>query len=251
MTGTRRFSDKTVVITGGGAGIGLAIARRFLGEGARVAVLDINAGDARGALEEEYGSRLLAVDGDCTEQETIFAFHKRTVDIYGPVDILINNVGQSGRERSAPFHESDEAVWRFVLEVSLLSAMRMSRLVAPVMRERGGRIVNMSSDAAFAGDAGLVDYASAKMGVVGFTRALARELAPHSVTVNAVAPGAIRTRAHDSVPAEVIERIISNTPAGFVGEPDDVAATVAFLASEEARFITGQTLLIDGGRWMI
>ena len=251
MTGTRRFSDKTVVVTGGGAGIGLAIARRFLGEGARVAVLDINAGDARGALEEEHGSRLLAVDGDCTEQETIFAFHKRTVDIYGPVDILINNVGQSGRARSAPFHESDEAVWRFVLEVSLLSAMRMSRLVTPVMRERGGRIVNMSSDAAFAGDAGLVDYASAKMGVVGFTRALARELAPHSVTVNAVAPGAIRTRAHDSVPAEVIERIISNTPAGFVGEPDDVAATVAFLASEEARFITGQTLLIDGGRWMI
>ncbi|MEO4044050.1 SDR family NAD(P)-dependent oxidoreductase [Hoeflea sp. CAU 1731] len=251
MTGTRRFSDKTVVVTGGGAGIGLAIARRFLGEGARVAVLDINAGDARAALAEEYGSRLLAVDGDCTEHETSFAFHNRTVDIHGPVDILINNVGQSGRERSAPFHESDEAVWRFVLEVSLLSAMRMSRLVAPAMRERGGRIVNMSSDAAFAGDAGLVDYASAKMGVVGFTRALARELASFSVTVNAVAPGAIRTRAHDSVPAEVIERIISNTPAGFAGEPDDVAATVAFLASEEARFITGQTLLIDGGRWMI
>ncbi len=251
MTGMRRFSDKTVVVTGGGAGIGLGIARRFLGEGARVAVLDIDAGDSRGTLSEEHGSRLLTVDGDCTDQETISAFHQRTVDIYGPVDILINNVGQSGRERSAPFHESDEVVWRFVLEVSLLSAMRMSRLVAPMMRERGGRIVNMSSDAAFAGDAGLVDYASAKMGVVGFTRALARELAPHSVTVNAVAPGAIRTRAHDSVPAEVIERIISNTPAGFVGEPDDVAATVAFLASEEARFITGQTLLIDGGRWMI
>jgi NAD(P)-dependent dehydrogenase (short-subunit alcohol dehydrogenase family) len=129
--------------------------------------------------------------------------------------------------------------------------MRMSRLCVPAMRERGGHIVNMSSDAAFVGDAGLTDYAAAKMGIIGFTRALARELAAHRVTVNAVAPGAIRTRAHDRLTPAVIETIKATTPAGFIAEPEDVAGCVAFLASEDARYITGQTLLIDGGRWMI
>jgi len=109
----------------------------------------------------------------------------------------------------------------------------------------------MSSDAALVGDVGLVDYAAAKMGVIGFTRALAREMAPHGVTVNAVAPGAIRTRAHDRLTPSVIEKIKSTTPAGFIAEPEDVAGVVAFLASEDARYVTGQTLLIDGGRWMV
>lgn len=242
-----RFRDRVVMISGGGNGIGAASVRRFLAEGAFVAAIDL---DVSGLDQNSHGGCLMAVAGDCTDAGALSAFHESAVARFGPVDVLFNNVGQSGRERSAAFHESHEEVWRFVLEISLLSAMRLSRLVAPAMRERGGRIVNMSSDAAFAGDAGLADYAAAKMGVIGFTRSLARELAPFAVTVNAVAPGAIRTRAHDRVPAHVIQRIKADTPAGFVGEPEDVAAAVAFLASAEARFITGQTLLIDGGRWM-
>jgi NAD(P)-dependent dehydrogenase (short-subunit alcohol dehydrogenase family) len=245
-----RFTGKVVAITGAAHGIGAATARRFLDEGASVALIDRE----QGALWNEGAGgspdRLLTVTGDCTDADALMDFHERAVSAFGPVDILFNNVGQSGRERATLFHDSVEEVWRFVLEVSLFTAMRMSRLVVPAMRERGGRIVNMSSDAAFVGDAGLADYAAAKMGVIGFTRSLARELAPFQVTVNAVAPGAIRTRAHDRLTPSVIETIKATTPAGYIAEPEDVAGCVAFLASEDARYVTGQTLLIDGGRWM-
>lgn len=246
-----RFDGKVVAITGAAHGIGAATARRFLDEGAKVAVIDREADGFSESFAGQRDDRLMTMAGDCTDAAVLADFHGRTVAAFGPVDILFNNVGQSGRERAAQFHESQEEVWRFVLEVSLFTAMRMSRLVVPAMRERGGRIVNMSSDAALVGDAGLTDYAAAKMGIVGFTRSLARELAPHRVTVNAVAPGAIRTRAHDRLTPAVIERIKATTPAGFIAEPEDVAGCVAFLASEDARYVTGQTLLIDGGRWMI
>jgi NAD(P)-dependent dehydrogenase (short-subunit alcohol dehydrogenase family) len=109
----------------------------------------------------------------------------------------------------------------------------------------------MSTESAFYGDVGFVDYSAAKMGVIGFTRSLARELAPFQVNVNAVCPGAIRTRAHDRLPREVIDRVRNSVPMGYVAEPEDVAGVVAFLASDDARYITGQSILIDGGRWMI
>jgi NAD(P)-dependent dehydrogenase (short-subunit alcohol dehydrogenase family) len=249
---TRRFEGQVAMITGAANGIGAAVARRLAAEGARIAIIDLE----EGALAEEFSSlpdrSYLAMTGDCTQEDTLRRFVSAAERQLGPVGVLVNNVGQSARERGGAFLDSNEEVWRFVLEISLLTTLRLSRLVAPGMKARRfGRIVNMSSDAAFVGDAGLADYATAKMGLIGFTRALARELATDGVTVNAVAPGAIRTRAHERIAPEILDRLREGTPAGFIGEPEDVAGLVAYLASVEARFVTGQTILIDGGRWML
>jgi acetoacetyl-CoA reductase/3-oxoacyl-[acyl-carrier protein] reductase len=247
---TPRFHDQRIAITGAANGIGRATALRFAAEGAHLALLDIEAGplEATAAECRAKGAEVTAHTADLTERAAV----EEAFAAIGPLDILFNNVGQSARERSRQFHESDPDTWRFVLNVSLVSTMLVSRQVVPFMRERGaGRIVNMSTESAFYGDVGMVDYAAAKMGVVGFTRSLARELAPFRVNVNAVAPGAIRTRAHDRLPREVIDKVRNSVPMGYVAEPGDVAGVVAFLASDDARYITGQTLLIDGGRWML
>jgi NAD(P)-dependent dehydrogenase (short-subunit alcohol dehydrogenase family) len=249
-----RLSGRIAVVTGAANGIGRASALRLAREGAHLAVVD-REGEALAQVAhaiEALGRQARAITADWTDAAAVgeaFAAIRRR---FGRIDILFNNVGQSARERATEFHLSEEATWRFVVEVSLLTTMRATRLAVEEMRARGsGRIVNMSTESAFYGDVGFADYAAAKMGVVGFTRSLARELAPYRVNVNAVCPGAIRTRAHDRLPREVIDRVRTSVPMGYVAEPEDVAGVVAFLASDDARYITGQSILIDGGRWMI
>ena len=249
-----RLAGRIALVTGAANGIGRASALRLAREGADLALVD-REGDrlqeVAGAITE-HGRQALAITADWTDGGAVEAAFAAIRKRFGRVDILFNNVGQSARERASEFHRSAEETWRFVIEVSLVATMRASRLAVEEMRaRRSGRIVNMSSESAFYGDVGFVDYAAAKMGVVGFTRSLARELAPYHVNVNVVCPGAIRTRAHDRLPKEVIDKVRTSVPMGYVAEPEDVAGVVAFLASDDARYVTGQSILIDGGRWMI
>jgi NAD(P)-dependent dehydrogenase (short-subunit alcohol dehydrogenase family) len=249
-----RLTDRIAVVTGAANGIGRASALRLAREGAHLMVVD-REGDPLAQVAsaiEALGRQVLSVTTDWTDAAAVRGAFAAASRRFGRIDILFNNVGQSARERASEFHLSAEETWRFVIEVSLLTTMRATRAVVEEMRgRRSGRIINMSTESAFYGDIGFVDYAAAKMGVVGFTRALARELAPYRVNVNAVCPGAIRTRAHDRLPREVIDKVRDSVPMGYVAEPDDVAGVVAFLASDDARYITGQSLLIDGGRWMV
>lgn len=244
---------RLAVVTGAAHGIGRACALTLAAQGFDLVVMDLEAA-ALGAMADEaraMGRSCLSLRLDCSvENEVAEAFAEARA--FGEIDVLLNNVGRSARERATEFWCSEPATWREVVEVSLMSVMLCSRQVVPGLRERRrGRVINMSSVAALSGERSLADYGAAKMGVIGFTRALARELAPFHVTVNALCPGAIRTRAHDAMQPARLQELKDSIPMQFVGEPQDVAGVVAFLASDAARYITGQTLLIDGGKWMV
>ena len=248
------LTGKIAMVTGAANGIGRSCACHLADDGADLVLIDLDGGglEALGATLDRQDCNAVAIAGDCRSNAVLEQAFGAAEDRFGAVDILVNNVGQSARADAGEFVESRPETWQFVLDVSLMTAMRFARRAAPAMRERGwGRIINMSSDAALAGDVGLADYAAAKSGLLGLTRALARELAPHGVTVNAVCPGAIRTRATEEMAPEVMARVIDGIPMDRMGEPEDVARLVTFLAGDGGRYITGQTLLVDGGRWML
>jgi NAD(P)-dependent dehydrogenase (short-subunit alcohol dehydrogenase family) len=249
-----KLADRVAVVTGAGNGIGRASAMRLARDGADLLLMDREGDAVEGTAEavRALGRDALALQVDCTSDEEVAAAFAKGQERFPRIDILFNNVGQSARERASEFWQSEPEVWRFVIDVTLMTTLRVTRHVVSEMRARqSGKIINMSSESALYGDTGLADYAAAKMGVIGFTRSLARELAPFRVNVNVVCPGAIRTRAHDRLPKEVIDRVRNSVPMGYVAEPEDVGNVVAFLASEDSRYITGQSIVIDGGRWMV
>lgn len=250
----RRLEGKLAVVTGAANGIGRASALRFAAEGADLAIVDLEAEGLEVTAEKarEAGAKVLAITANCAQEDVVVDVFKRIYAEVGFVDILMNNVGQSARERASEFYKSNSEVWRFVLDVSLMSTLIASRQVVPFMREAGkGKIVNVASNAGMAGEVGISEYAAAKMGVIGFTRSLARELAPFRVNVNAVCPGVTKTRVIDRISEEILSKIRDSIPLGFFAEPEDIAAVAAFLASEDARYMTGQSVVVDGGRWMV
>jgi 3-oxoacyl-[acyl-carrier protein] reductase len=236
------LEGKTALVTGGSRGIGRAVALELARAGANVVVgYRSEAGDAE-TVASEVGGR--AVQADVSDPEQA----KALVDEAGEIHVLVNNAGTTRDGVLARMLDED---WRTVLETNLSSTFYTCRAAARgMMKRRGGAIVNISSIVGVHGNWGQTNYAASKAGIIGFTKSLARELGSRGVRANVVAPGYVKTALTDAIPEEARETMLGNTPLGRLGDPENVAAAVRFLVSDEASFITGEVLLVDGGLGM-
>jgi 3-oxoacyl-[acyl-carrier protein] reductase len=246
------LTGKAALVTGGSRGIGKAIGLRLARQGADVAFSyrgNAEAAKATAAEIESIGTKALAIQGDVKDPESAEAVVKGVLDAFGKVDILVNNAGIT---RDDLIMRMTEEAWREVLETNLFGAFWMTKAVTrPMLKARAGRIVNITSVSGQAGQMGQANYSSAKAGLIGLTKATARELASRGITVNAVAPGFVLTELTESLPEELKAQLIDRTPLGRFGTTEEIAAAVAFLASDEASYITGQVLAVDGGLVMM
>ena len=246
-----RFSEQVAVITGGGRGIGRAIALRLAEEGARVAVISRsleNATATATALNEQRADIARAYAVDVADGEAVAAVCTQLTKDFGRVDILVNNAGITRDRLSMRMSEND---WDAVLDTNLKGAFHfVQQLQRPMMKQSYGRIINITSVSGIMGQAGQVNYSASKAGLIGLTKALAREIASRSVTVNAVAPGFITTDMTGELPEKLRDHVLTLIPLARFGAVEDIAAAVAFLASREAGYITGHVLTVDGGMAM-
>jgi len=246
------LSGKTALVTGGSRGIGRAIVTRLAAQGADVAFTYL--GNEAAAKEtttavQGLGRTGLAIQGDARESEAAEATVKAALEALGKLDILVNNAGIT---RDDLIMRMSPENWRDVLETNLFGAFWMTKAVTrPMLKARGGRIINISSVSGQAGQTGQANYSAAKAGVIGLTKATARELASRGITVNAIAPGFVLTELTQDLPEALKAEITARTPLGRFGTTEEVANAVAFLASEEAAYITGQVLAVDGGLVMM
>lgn len=238
------MAQRRALVTGGAAGIGAAIAERLKGAGHDVVILDI-AQSAIDAFAERTGIRGLACDVSRYEMvEAAIA----TAEADGPIDIVVNNAGIT---RDAMLHKMSAVQWDQVIAVNLSSVFNTVRVLAPGMRSRGwGRIVNISSMTGQKGNVGQANYAAAKAGMIGFTKTIALEMASRGVTANCIAPGFIMTDMTGRMPPDILEHERVAIPAARLGLPEDIAAAAAYLAGEDASFVTGQVLAVNGGQYM-
>ena len=252
-----RLKDRVAIVTGGARGLGRAFALRLAGEGARIMVMNIvfsekDLEDMKEtvSLIEKAGGEAQFFEGDVTSEDDCRAMAEKTADVYGKIDILINNAAIYDGLVRKPFDEISLDEWDRVMGVNVKGTFIATRSVYPFMKQAAyGKIINLCSETAFTGSHGFVHYVSSKGGILALTRALAVELGPHNICINAIAPGFTDTEASRSL-ADVTKYDISKTPLKRMGTPEDVTGAALYLASSESDFITGQTLVVDGGRYM-
>ena len=243
------LANKSALVTGASGGLGRAIATALHAQGARV-VLSGTKTDALQALQAELGEGSFIAAANLADPAAPAALLKEAeAQLGGGVDILVNNAGLTRDGLAMRMKDED---WDAVLNVNLGSAFRLTRAALKgMMSRRWGRIINITSIVGVTGNAGQANYAASKAGLIGMTKSLAQEMAPRNVTANCVAPGFIVTPMTDVLTEDQKQKMLANIPVGYLGDPKDIAASVAFLASEEARYITGQTLHVNGGMAMV
>ncbi len=243
-----RFESRVALVTGASRGIGAAVARRLGSEGASVVVNYAGRTDAAAEVVadiERAGGSAIAVQADVSDPAACTSLVEATAAHFGQVDILVNNAGVTRDGLLVRMSDDD---WHTVIDTNLSGAFYLARSVGRLMmKQRSGSIVNMASVVGVMGNAGQVNYAAAKAGLIGMTKSIARELAGRGVRVNAVAPGFIATDMTDALSDTARETALSSIAMGRLGTPEDIAATVAFLASDDAAYITGQVIAVDGG----
>ncbi len=251
-----RFEGRTVVVTGGGGGIGGATCRRFAQEGARVAVLDLNpeAAEKVAALIRADGGQAQALRCDITDRASVDAAVRAVQDQLGPIDVLVNNAGW---DVFRPFTKTEPTQWDKLIAINLTGALHMHHAVLPGMAARkAGRIVNIASDAARVGSSGEAVYAACKGGLVAFSKTIAREHARHGITVNVVCPGPTDTALFADYkegagnPEKLMDAFTRSIPLGRIGQPGDLPGAILFFASDDAAYVTGQVLSVSGGLTM-
>jgi len=245
-----RFENQIAIVTGAGRGIGEAIAKALAAGGGKVACVSRSDSAAKvaQAINAAYPDTARAYTVDVADKKAVEEVSAKIFADFGRVDILVNNAGITRDGLAMRMSEED---WDAVIDTNLKGAFNFIQAVMrPMIKQRSGRIVNISSVAGLMGNAGQANYAASKAGLLGLTKTLARELAGRNITVNAVAPGFIKTDMTDVLPEAIKTGVLGQIPMGRFGEPEDIAAAVTFLASAEAKFITGQTLTVDGGMVM-